>query len=523
MKKSAALFCVLLVLALGGLGLLSAAAMASAKQVSFSPSSELTEALKQDPELVWSSQAGPEAVKELRLDMTVQARNRLYWQISLAPGQEELAPQVDFTLRSYQNQAEVRPQTQSLELRFNDSFGATVSGGAFDAENEPNAFGLGKLLMDVASRAPANGSYRETVELADYYDAWPLTVDFTVSDLWMNWDIVMEVQRRLEQGDESIDPRELGAYRLVQQLQESFRFPIEGHPRLEVGLDMADHGVVGMDVTPSPQTEEYGGVYSLSAQLGEWNYFVVEARRADGSLMDYSATPGGYGLYRLPLYAKEQIPQPEDLEFVCPLPTEQAMGILTVNAEEDCLVAASRRGMGYELRLLDAEGKQRQTLVLEDVHPDQWVKLDFRPGLLLAMVYDIGEKNPRFVLYQRQEDGSYQRQLSHPLPSREEFESLIYNSGYRDRPLSILWQDGQLALAAPSGRGDYGDCGYALLVYDAEGLVFADSRQSSLSSGRRGVSSSEDCRVEPGSVRLWLADRPPEKEEPAEKPGEKQG
>lgn len=514
MKKSFALFCGLLLAALVGVGVVSAGAMASAEQVTFFENKALQAALKREPQLRWSPAAGPQAIQDLRLELGILSRERLHWQIELSPAIDPAKGQTDFALRPYDQQLEAFGSHNRIELRFNGSFGASVSGGVFELGNEGNAFGLDKMLADVASRAPNNGTYTETVDLRDYYTSWPLTVDLDFPGAWMNWDEIVAIRQQLENGqDDTTAPRK-GAYLLANALLKAFRFPITGHPRMEVELQMAQGGVVGIHANMVEMNEAGPAVWSFGACTNTACYFVVDAREADGSLMDYSSTLGGYGLYRLPLYKEGDVPRPEDLKFVCPLSIKERVRLMFANEDGTRLLLVVEDETGQRLHVFDDAGNLVQRLPIPGAEKDQWGRFYTAPGLLLAVQAHMGDKGlsepkaqPSFILFDQDEQGNYRQQMADALPADKDFELLYQGGRYGNAP-AIAYDGRRLALAESYGTGYGGDCGYALLVYDEDGLLYADARQSSLASGDTRVQTQENCKVEPGSVRVRFGPAP---------------
>lgn len=508
MKKSFALFCALLLAALVGVGVVSAGAMARAEQVTFSENKALQASLKSDPQLRWSPAAGPQAIQDLRLELDILSRERLCWQIGLSPAIDPAQGQTEFALRPYRSQGESTFRRNRVELRFDGNFGASVSGGVFELGYEPSAFGLDKMLADVATRAPENGTYTETVDLRDYYTTWPLTVNLDLPGAWMNWDELLMIRQQLANGqDDTTAPRK-GAYLLANALLDAFQFPITGHPQMEVELEMVEGGIVGINATMLKPEENSSFINSLEAQTNSGHYFVVDAREPDGSLMDYSGTADGYGLYRLPLYKEDDVPRPEDLKFVCPLSPKESVRLMFANEDGTRLLMVVEDETGHRLNVFDDTGDLVQSLPIPGAAKDQWSRFYAAPGLLLAVQHHMVDEDlpePKvqssFVLFDRDEQGNYRQQMADALPADKDFELLYQGGRYSEGP-AIAYDGQRLALAESYGAGYSGDCGYALLVYDKDGLLYADARQSSLAGGDTRVQTQEDCKVEPGSVQV---------------------
>lgn len=498
MKTSLALFCALLVLGLGaaGAGILHTAN--TAERVKTWSVLEGEPVLSDEKELKWSPNAGKDRVQDLKLEFRVHNQQQLLWDLALYPAREPEHPQTEFQMRYKEKDNSWPIHDQSVEMISSLGFSSSTSGGSFDLGNDAETYGLGPAFEDVSSRTPAGQAHTETVELKKYFEVWPMTIGMETAGYWLHWQEFGEMRQSV---DEMEPDYVRGTYKLVDHLLKSFRFPIQSNPKMEITVEKDESGaVIGLEAYPVGQQENSASISNYETQLNGTHYLAVEAREEDGSLMDYSLTPGGYGVYRLPVYGEKECPAPEDLQFLCPLDPQEQLVQLTDDGTN--LLLVTKKEQQLFLNALDESGTCLYRVALEQPFGVDWVQIYAQDDLVLVLEHGPNPAEHAFMLLQRDSEKGYQRQMDGRLPGNKAFESLVMPNG-GDRGINILFDGERLAIAAPYGRDFDGDCGYSVLVYDRQGLLFADARQTSLSQGMN-ISYQDQCHVDAASMKLSL-------------------
>ena len=114
------------------------------------------------------------AADGLRLGIPVTCWNMLCWDTEYTLGTEQ-GPVTEFRFIPQGEKAESDADSYFMVQQYG-GIGASTSGGTIDLENEV-AYGLGKVLADVAGRTAAGEEHTEQVSFRDYYQYYPLTVE----------------------------------------------------------------------------------------------------------------------------------------------------------------------------------------------------------------------------------------------------------------------------------------------------------------------------------------------------------
>lgn len=507
MKKSLALLCVLLLLGLGTAGAAMVDTANTAKQVKTQSVLQGQDWLAEQKNVTWSAAAGTDSVQDLNLQFQVQYNDRLLWDLDLWPAQQPEHPKTEFVMLPRAKNYNETQKEQRVELNNSMGFTAGTSGGSFDLGSDADTYGLGPAFQDVSSRAPAGQKYTETVKLKKYFETWPMLMELDTAGVWLHWQEMVDMRTQQLQ----TTPFVQGAYALAEHLLQSFQFPIQGDPQMEITLEKDETGaVIGLEAYTNNQQQNADFISTFQTRINNRQYLVVEARQADGSLMDYGLTPHGYGIYTLPIYEEKDYtlpvneekdcPSPQDLQFLCPLEPQEQLVLMT-NDGTNLLLVTQKEQQKY-LNALDPSGKPLYRLALEQPFDVDWLQICTQDDLVLVLAHGAEPARHDFMLLQRNPDKGYQVKLQNRLPGSKAFESLLMPSDFQG--LSLAFDGQRLAMAAPYGRDHNGDCGYSVLVYDSQGLVFADARQTSLS--QPSVQTySQACHVVPKSVTVRFA------------------
>lgn len=127
-----------------------------------------------------------------------------------------------------------------------------------------------EIIEDVSSRAPAKGSYSETVVLSDYLDYYPVILsDIPLPDSyssgWETWD-----------------------------LTQALRIPVGQGDTIQVDLELDQNFVISSIYLSTPQAPS---LYSEAILSNGYYYVLFSPEQQDGTPVS-GASP--YGLYRIP-------------------------------------------------------------------------------------------------------------------------------------------------------------------------------------------------------------------------------
>ncbi len=441
MKKSLIAMVVLLAVAVTSLGVSSLALDRSGEQV------EIRET---------TLMGDRSAAQGLNLRMNLHFNEHLRWTTELSSDKK---PETAMRF-SWSGLPNAFPASEQV-LLYGGDMNLSSSGSLSLPDGDMEFVGLNELLMDVADRTQAGGTNVETLRYRDYYSFYPLSVSLLRRDGYLDW-------HELQYMDLAENPH----YQILTDLAQAFQFPVEEDHLVKASVTKHETGEISsLDV----RSEHTPNIAALSAPADQYLYFVVSAYTEEGELVDYSRTPGGYGLYRLPREGDLSIGQ---LEMVLPLePGENVLEMTEKPGGEDLLMVEHRDG-AYLLRVLDgATGQEKQSLPLWEVG-DPGSSSYFGQAVYDDFLVIYGEKN-RFHVFQDTGSG-YIPALSGTLA---DFTTLGGGELERVNRMDAQVFDGT-RLAEVYGT-HYGDgqnrmLRLVLVVYDADGIAYAGVLDNSM-------------------------------------------
>ncbi|MBQ6949656.1 MAG: hypothetical protein IJN41_08215, partial [Firmicutes bacterium] len=215
MKKTALILALLLVLAVGSLPWIHGIINEQKESVTIT-------------EEVLAGNAS--AASGLTVDALTYMDNHLFWETTFRPG-SEAAAETEFTFewkprqKSYGSTAE--PELQ-VGMPSTDFVLGHVGPGEFEELADRV---IADPILDVLSRAPVGEDYTEVVKLKEYYDVYPLVIEYTGM-------IGMTEETRPE---------------IYGQLTEFFSIPVSEDERLEVTIESDE---LGNETTIRCRTQE---------------------------------------------------------------------------------------------------------------------------------------------------------------------------------------------------------------------------------------------------------------------------
>ena len=508
MKKRMYLMLLMLLLSIGGI-VYSAAALSRAQT---------------QVELYPTTLAGdPKAARGLSLHYGAGCNEKLLWETDYAIGGE---PESSFSFDRDRVQYPARHPIsyRGADLRF-DGLSFIASGfPSRPEEAEDNYWGaMTPLILDVAERTAPGTEHREVLRLGDYLDSYPLNASLTFYGEYMPL--------------LSLLPPE-GYEEALSRFSGAFSFPIsEEHCVAAAVIRNSDGSYEEFEIsTALPETvgdvqdlpwmgdasagqathtegvsiqEEPVSIHTVSTEYrdfshtaeGEtadfqWIYFVVEARDKEGKLLDYSRTPGGYALYRIPLSGGKQDPMTsvERLETVTALDPETEVLALEISHDQNELYMITGTETDAVLHILDAAtGREEQSFptVLSE---NRWYHIETGEDFVLICA------DWSLRLYRREADGTYTEAIAADLEvgTYDFVLNGCLDVSYDGERLALVYEAADRWIHQDTYWSF--DVGFNVLVCDSQGLRYAGSFDHSLnhcpSADGRSMCTREDPLVE---------------------------
>ena len=391
----------------------------------------------QADKVTWTEQTlmgDPGAAEDLKITARLWEPRNLIWESRLdLTG----ASDTDFDFLPVPPLAET-PDRYFVDASDSLTFSRFWNSGFYMEYRQEDDFGT-RLAAAVASRAPADGAYTETVLVKDYFDT--LSPEFRMNlpgenenlDVWM-----------LEP-DSGIPDEKRERAEILRELSRIFSFPTPEDYRLPVQIVKEDGKTV--EVRTDGAVDKGVNLWSQGLVAGDYLYFVVNAEY-DGRRMDYALTPG-WGLYRLPMTDRKLTPA--DLELVIPFADNEDLGAMSADPDGSHLLVNTMVDGRNILRVLNnATGEQQLKLDLEERTGD--IRHVFGDGILsrkdLAIFFEF-----QYFTVLAEENGLYRVVMTGELPQELNGWEWCRSSGFRD--MDLAYEDGRLAIgAALEFRGD---------------------------------------------------------------------
>lgn len=227
------------------------------------------------------------AASGLNIVRNVQWDGHLHWSTAYSiSGQDDYS--TDFRFTQNEENDGYRAEYVPDGISFTNYANAGV--GSNRALTESMLFevfgGYAGLCMAAMERAPAGGEYYENVKIADYYEYYPLNIEWDMPEVY--------TLEKDEEGNENFE-RLAGKNFLAMNAAflEYFRIPVQDEDMLELTLYKTEAGEV-TDLSVNSMEANWYQIFSVVTADGVYFTF------SNGSAVDFSQIPGGYGLYYLP-------------------------------------------------------------------------------------------------------------------------------------------------------------------------------------------------------------------------------
>lgn len=425
MKTRFALSCILLAAALLGLSVLQIRLRGTADDV----------ALTETP-----ITGDPTAAHGIAVTLRATMDSHLYWDVRHTFGGSTQ------TESRFTGQDPSRSSLQGpwFDLSVVTDVGAS-STGDLDLEEQCTQYMLRPALA-LAAETPAGETRTKVYHLADFYENYLITCDITLPSRNNNI-------RRLFASEEE-----------QSALSDWLRIPVLPQHQVEVTVTRDASGNV-TDVQST--TLEDSGFYfnALSAYTEGGYYFTFGCHTAQGTAIDTSLLPDGYGIFVCPLTGSGLDVRSADpdhpIRLAVPLADDIQVLDLQADPDETALFLLADTPDGRMLTVYDLPAMTvRQQLTIPQASDYDCDMLVQRGNILLSF-YD-----QHLLLLTADADGCYQKALEGSYDAILNGQCL-----YRWNVLEYAYGDGRLAIVYTDDY--YNTCDFYLLIFDPTGLAYA--------------------------------------------------
>lgn len=453
MRKALALTLVLLVLSAGGLCLAQARVNARRDQVVFT-------------ERVLSGDRA--AARGITVECRAHYDRRLFWDSTCTLGEEPVT-RTQFTFSQAQ-QYETGMGTYTGVSAYTDYSGYGFDSGAAQVD------GISAAYRALFEQTPAGEERTKTINLRDYYDDYPLSVTIGVPGGVLSW----EGERTEGLGEHGPEQAKIDAF------CDFFKIPVLEEEQCRISIEKNVDGSRAGRGWSSAESDRFE-MNIKSVVADDACYFIFDSHTGEGKLIDTSQIPGGYGIYRLPYGpgaggATEIFT--EKLSMAYPLDPAVERYDLYLSTDKTRLLLLSLEDEAYVLTVVDAatmDPLQRLEIAGRAEGGMIWSVFLYDDFLALRLSDD------RLVLLTAAGDGRYGHEFTARVAGED---TPVYSDAVLD------WNGERLAVADILMEGEYRNdetCGFYLLVYDASGLLYSGTYDSSLDTGRGTGSYQYDC------------------------------
>ena len=432
-------------------------------------------------------QGDPTAAADLQLKFTWEEAQQLSWDIDFSPMQEARA-QFQFYPYPVSQIPDIPP---SFKLHSIQDWTGSISFASLHGLPTTDETPLAPLYQAVSEHTQAGSTHSEVLTLRDYYDTYPLDIQFYTDHMLYSRDTLNSLRVSAENAPDISQEawaEQLEVLNFLNTFQDAFRFPVPADHQLNVTVSKDHDGnIIQLDTiepetsqtSNSPSSNEDPGVLtenilipahvdfiSFTESTDTAVYFILEARRADGALLDYRLTPGGYGVYRMPM--QEDLPKADQLESVCPLRPEQRIENFQLDDRGARLLLTTRTDTQLTLHILDAAtGLPLQTFSTKIPAEGRETTPIFHQDNLIALF-----PNRQLQLYAQDKTGEYSHIFYGELPTNLEFPgrdnyAMAYDG---ERFVLVFHRDFQIDPI----------CALMLLIWDQEQMLYAGTFRTSL-------------------------------------------
>lgn len=428
----------------------------------------------------------PSAVEGVTVNVNTHCNDQLHWQTTYVAGAK---PQVEtdyqFTAQPVESEHIV---TSNFDL--NNYIDITFGDDHIDSSVE----GLVKAYDELADKTAPGTERTETFLISDYIDYYPIHAYISLPDgAYFNTDAEIFY---------SSDGKTTVTYAL-QHLQDFFRIPVLPDEAIDFTVYKTPDGSVSTSGHGSSNTGDSYNMWSQGVFTHDRIYFSISTETNQGKYIDTSEIPGGYGLYMMPysIYDDEAMKDngnaylemndfsvaeihDDQLKMVYPLDVTTRVAYLETDAAEENLLMFTVEKDGGWLTVIDIDTMATvQRIQLSDDPQYAGFSLPrIFEDFIVVTVY--GQYIERISVLTPSGDGKYDVQINVPLFNKDLEDN--YKFFWRDRTDAYDWDGEKLIMCSPLNQveGPITETpGFCLAVYDASGIQYFATYDSSLNTG----------------------------------------
>jgi len=474
MRKSLALFMVLLVVAIGGTCYVSASLLKEKDNV------QITETV------VLGDKS---AVEGVTIERNVKYDRYMRWNTTYVVGKESKCD----TIYTFDEQGRLREEADyrysGLEL-----YTDVIRGHAFVEMDAEKLTGVNRAMKELFDKTEPGEENRAIIDLADYSDfyEYEITIDLPggVSYHFINQSDIEEAMLRYNANETYMEELKEQQY-ILEKLTEFFKIPVIENHLYEIAVSKDTEGNLygwsygSANGGGSSGNVSMGGTLSESDAFSLWAisvytedmcYFTFYPYTDDRQLVDTSYIPGGFGIYQLPFDKEKATIDVDNLKLVYSLEPNE---VLNLHYDERrntvLLVGHNETGSGYKITVFDADTMEmKQELIFSErgySSDDIYFGDDF---VVLGAADDV-------VVLSVNKDGIYQKEIECDIKRLIDETSVDYlDFSY----MGFDWNGEKLIFAGSlndsTSHRYYQSCGFYLAAYDKNGLIYYGEYVNSL-------------------------------------------
>lgn len=283
---------------------------------------------------------------------------------------------------------------------------------------------------------------------------------------------------------------------IAKAINEFFRIPLDGLYTVDYTYDRTGN------------SRSYGALVNLDYHLNASGvatenacYFTFNTLKEDGSVVDTSLIPGGYGIYRLP-YDENGL-QLDDLEMVYALDPAHGYERLELSGDGERLRLLTWQGNDLMLTVIDLATMSRLQEVRLATQSEEWRYdvIGYDDFMLIVENRNNSDSMDRITVWEEQSDGAWGHALTADM-NMDVFPEGGNLGLFNSYTNAVDYQNGKLVILKnrrlhqePYWYKEY--CDIYVTVYDATGMVYAGTCQWNLT---------QVNRLEPYGTRVYPAE-----------------
>ena len=413
-------------------------------------------------------------IEGVTVNINATANGQLNWNTTYIAGQN---PTVK---TDYNFTAQPTPREYIIENSFNLDNYLDVT---YNDYSDPAVKALEQAYLDLAAdTAPGTENSRDFL-LADYIDYYPINAYISLPDGGYHHStgttmILSSASGEMEEGYE------------LQGLRDFLKIPVLPDHSENFTIYKSPDGNISTVGHGTSDTGDHYDLWGQGAFTDDAIYFSISTETTKGNHVDTSQIPGGYGLYKLPysIYENGSSELHDDqIEMVYPLEITSYVRYLEIDTTGENLLMFTKEKDGAYMTVIRIETMETlQKLKLSD-------DTEYG-GFSLPIIYDdfmvvtVYEKAAEYTemraVLTPAGDGTYELQFKVPLVS-EDLED-TYKYFWRSNSDHYDWNGKQLIMCSPLNQ-EIGYTtqtpGFCLAVYDASGITYFATYDSSLNTG----------------------------------------